>query len=377
MKRTLRILFLLDFFSFLGGTEAVNYALLKGLKERGHDLTVCVGEEPSFPAWPEALGELRIPLYTSGAPYRQTHALDAERAFVETTVGPLVQDRKPDVIFAHPPGRLLIAFLERFPRSDIPVAAMEYTVPGANTAGWYHPALPDIQDRITLYIAKCREAAEGLRSYYGYRGPVIQIPNPVLGGPETEPPLQGDRSSVGCVARLSPEKGIGFLLGAWRRVAEQVPDASLHIYGHGPYEDYYRTLSEDLGLSDSVVFEGTYPPVTGIREIAKRHRIFVQPSLFESIPNTMIELMLWKKAFLASRAGGIPELIHPEKGEGILVEPASTDQLADGLLRFLRDPMLTDRAAERAFDSVRGNYAYESVMDRYEQVLYRTAEGNI
>lgn len=157
-----------------------------------------------------------IPFYTSETPYQQTQALDAERTFIAEQVGPLAQKWKPNVIFSHPPGKLLIAFLERFPDLETSVVAMEYTVPGENTAGWYHPALPDFQNRITTYIAKCQSAEDGLRAYYGYQGPIIQIPNPVLGGPETEPPLQGDLLSVGCVARLSPEKGIGFLLGAWR-----------------------------------------------------------------------------------------------------------------------------------------------------------------
>ena len=375
MEKKLRILFLLDFFSFLGGTEAVNFALLKGLKERGHELAVCVGEEPSFPAWAESIRALSIPLFTSGAPYRQTNDLDAERAFIETQVGYLAESWRPDVIFAHPPGRLLIAFLEGYPDLGIPVVAMEYTVPGKNTAGWYHPALPGIQHRITTYIAKCREAEEGLRTYYGYQGPIIQIPNPVLGGPETEPPIQGDLLSVGCVARLSPEKGIGFLLGAWHKVSEQVPGASLHLYGHGLHEGYYRTLTQDLGLTDSVVFEGTFPPVTGLAEVAKRHRIFVQPSLFESIPNAMIELLLWKKAFVASKVGGIPELIHPERGEGLLVDPASTDQLSDALLCLLRDRALTDSMAERSWLTVRGTYNYETVVSRYEATLLDAAEG--
>ena len=375
MGRNLRILFLLDFFSFLGGTEAVNFALLKGLKERGHDLAVCVGEEPSFPTWPEGIRALDIPLYTSGAPYHQPHVLDAERTFVERQVGPLLEAWKPDVIFAHPPGRLLIAFLEMFPRLDIPVVAMEHTVPGENTAGWYHLSLPGIQHRITMYIAKCRQAEEGLRSYYGYQGPIVRIPNPVLGGPKAEPSLQGELLSIGCVARLSPEKGIGFLLGAWRKVSEQVPGATLHLYGHGLHEDYYRTLAQDLGLTYSVVFEGTFSPVTGLAEVAKRHRIFVQPSLFESIPNAMIELLLWKKAFVASRVGGIPELLHPEKGEGVLVDPASTDQLAEALIRLLRDEALADSMAEKSWRAARETYAYPTVITRYEAAMQTAAGG--
>lgn len=125
----------------------------------------------------------------------------------------------------------------------------------------------------------------------------------------------------------------------------------------------------------NVVFEGTFPPVTGLSELAKRHRIFVQPSLFESVPNAMIELLLWKKAFVASRVGGIPELIHPEQCEGLLVDPASTDQLAAALVRLLRNPALADSMAEKSYLSARKIYDYEAIITRYEAVLQAAAKG--
>ena len=86
-------------------------------------------------------------------------------------------------------------------------------------------------------------------------------------------------------------------------------------------------------------------------------------------------MLLWKKAFVASKVGGIPELIHPERGEGLLVEPASTDQLSDALLCLLRDRARTDSIAERSWLTVRGTYNYEAVVSRYEATLLDAAEG--
>ena len=375
MKKRLRILFLADFFSFLGGTEYINYNLLAGLTHRGHEVKVCVGEKPVFDTWTAMIERLGVSLYASDTPYQDTQDITAERKFVEDTVAGLVEEWKPDVIFSHPPGKLLIAFLERFPGTQIPIVAMEYTVPGETSKYWYHPRLPEIQDRITAYIAKCEEAALGLRDYYGYQGPIYRAPNLVAGGPkeEAEPELCGALDSVGCVARLSPEKGIGFLLGAWRKTAAAFPKASLHLYGHGLHEQYYRSLADYLGLGASVVFEGTFPPVTGIAEVSKRHRVFVQPSLFESIPNSMIELMLRKKAFVASRVGGIPELLHPENREGILVSPGSTDEIAEALLRLLKNPALADDMAENAYRAACAKYDYEVTLDAYEKVFMEVA----
>ncbi|MBQ9345945.1 MAG: glycosyltransferase family 4 protein [Oscillibacter sp.] len=369
MKDKLRVLFLEDFFSFLGGTEYNNYLLLTGLRRRGHEILVCVGEKPSFPAWADRIRAQGIPFYSSDRPYSDAPGIEPELAYIHNQAGEWIRQWKPDVIFSHPPGKLLIAYLECFPRSRIPVVAMEYTVPGESTKRWYQPNLPDYMDRITAFIAKCGAAERGLRSYFGYNGPVFRIPNLVAGGPEREPAVQGELLSVGCVARLSPEKGIGFLLGAWRMVAEAIPEAALHIYGHGLHEAYYRSLAEFLEIRDRVIFEGTFPPVDGIAGIAKRHRVFVQPSLFESIPNSMIELMLWKKAFVASNVGGIPELLNPERGEGILVRPGSTEGLAEALLTLLKDEELTNQIAETSYRAVKKNYDYETILQAYEAVL--------
>ena len=369
MKDKLRILFLEDFFSFLGGTEYNNYNLLTGLKQRGHEIMVCVGEKPSFDTWPSLIREQGIPFYSSNQPYSDTLDREAERAFIKEQAGELIRQWRPDLIFANPPGKLLIAYLECFPQNRTPIVAMEYTVPAENTKRWYQPELPEILKRIAAFIAKCGAAEQGLRSFFGYDGPIYRIPNLVAGGPETEPELQGELLSVGCVARLSPEKGIGFLLGAWRSVTDAIPKATLHLYGHGLYEAYYRSLSEFLEIRDRVIFEGTFPPVTGIAEIAKRHRVFVQPSLFESVPNSMIELMLRKKAFVATRAGGIPELLNPEKGEGILIRPGSTEELAEALLTLLNDGERANQIAETSYRSVLKRYDYQTTIRAYESAF--------
>ena len=240
----------------------------------------------------------------------------------------VVRDWQPDVIFAHPSGKILIAFLKNHPDNKIPVLAMEYTAPNDSAKHWCHPALKYIQDHITAYIAKCDETEEGLRKYFGYQGKIYRLPNLVAKAPDEYTAMTGDHLSVGCVVRLSPEKGIGFLLGAWKQVVSEMPQAKLHIYGHGLHEQYYQLLTDDLGIRGSVYFEGTFAPLAGLDESARRHKIFVQPSLFESILNSMVELMLRKRAIVATAAGGIPEVMSPAENEEILVLPGSTDKLA-------------------------------------------------
>lgn len=371
----LNILCLLDFFSYFGGTEYVNYNLIAGLKELGHDITVCVCERLSFGTWAEMLRDIGVEMIVSEHPYDSSNSLDNQFGFITNFVDKLIEEKKPDVIFAHPPGKLLIAYLKLHPQSDIPVLAMEYTVPSENTKYWYHPELTSVQSRITAYIAKCDEAEEGLRNYYGYTGKIYRLPNIVAKAPKPDESVSGELLSVGCVARLSPEKGIGFLLGAWKLVTEKQPDAHLHIYGHGLHGEYYQLLTDNLGIRPYVTFEGTFHPVTGIDDIAAKHKIFVQPSLFESIPNSLIELALRKKAIVATDAGGIPELIRPDKNEGVLVKAGSTDMLAEAVLRLMNDEELTETIAENAYTHAAEIYDYDKTIQRYEDVLKELISG--
>ena len=370
MKKKLKILFLMEFFSFLGGTEYGNYNLISGLKALGHDIKVCVGERLSYDIWAKMIRALDIELFVSSKPYDTTESLERDTQFADSVVVPLIKSWRPDLIYSHPPGKLLIALMNKCPDLDIPIAALEYTVPDKNTKDWHHPGLLAVQQRISAYIAKCGEAERGIRDYFGYKGPIYRLPNLIAKVPEGADVLTGELLSVGCIGRLSPEKGIGFLLGAWKEVAAKVPSATLHFYGHGMYEDYYKKLAEALGIGDSVYFEGTFQPISGLDSVAKKHKIFVQPSLFESMPNSLIELLLRKKALIATEAGGIPELIHPEKGEGILVKAGSTDDLSDAILRLVQNESLADSMASKSQKAAAEIYDYKRNLLNYEKVLF-------
>ncbi len=76
MDASLRILFLVDFFSFYGGTEYINYNLLAGLKELGHEIKVCVGEKLSFDTWADMAREKGVEMFVAPNPYNTSDDLD-------------------------------------------------------------------------------------------------------------------------------------------------------------------------------------------------------------------------------------------------------------------------------------------------------------
>jgi glycosyltransferase involved in cell wall biosynthesis len=137
------------------------------------------------------------------------------------------------------------------------------------------------------------------------------------------------RYNIGCVARLEKEKGIEFLIQSVKIIKEFVPFARLIIVGEGPERRKLMWLSERLGLKEIIQWVGYQ------REIEKWYGFFdalVLPSVKrESFGITLVEAMATGIPVVASRLGGIPEIIEHKK-TGLLAKPGDSQDLADQLM---------------------------------------------
>ncbi len=151
--------------------------------------------------------------------------------------------------------------------------------------------------------------------------------------------------------RLGPEKGVDVLLRSLAMVAERRPQVRLEIAGEGPEQPRLVDLTKRLGLEGRVVWTG---PLQA-NELAGRYReagIFVLPTLWmENCPVAVLEAMAHGLSVVATRIGGLPELVE-DGVTGTLVERADVDGLAAALLRLLNEPERATgmgRAARRRF----------------------------
>ncbi|MCQ2562619.1 MAG: glycosyltransferase, partial [Alphaproteobacteria bacterium] len=222
---------------------------------------------------------------------------------------------------------------------------------------------------IEAFVATCKTSAMGIRQFHKYQNKIHLIGHFIKKPIVTK--IKPIINSVGCVARLSPEKGIDFLLGAWQLVIKKIPDATLHIYGHGPDENHLRELSRALNIEKNVYFCGTFSPKTGIGSIAGRHKVFIQPSLFESIPTSLIELMGCNRAIIATDAGGIKEVIN--KNTGILLKDISLEKMANAIVHLLQNPNLQYQYAKNAQQLFNTKYSLKiniaKVISLYKSVI--------
>lgn len=186
--------------------------------------------------------------------------------------------------------------------------------------------------------------------------------------------------------RLSPEKGVHVLLDAFARVVKRRSDTKLEIAGAeermsfdillicddpvkmAPLEPLYRTKSylaqlraqaASLGITDRVIFRGLIP--YGIlNEYYPGATVLAIPSLSETFGMTLIEAMACEVPVVASRVGGIPEVVV--NGEsGLLVEPGDPCALADAILTVLGDDTLKETMGKEGRRRVLKYFAWEQV----------------
>ena len=179
------------------------------------------------------------------------------------------------------------------------------------------------------------------------------------------------------VGRLSPEKGVHVLAQAFNRVIERRPDASLDLLGRAGYlsASILRQFGEIPRAAGLDGLYGRNPLTAFARQVvfsrssyrqsierllspSARHRVRVLGAVpFDQMPQVyarstivvvpsviqepfglpVAEAMAAGRAVVASRVGGIPELVTHGR-TGLLVAPADPDALAEGLLSLLSEP---------------------------------------
>lgn len=172
---------------------------------------------------------------------------------------------------------------------------------------------------------------------------------------------------VGGVGRLSREKGFHGLIDGVDLARRRGIPLSLVLAGDGLERGALEQRASALGLDGNVRFLGVRSdprPVYGALDI------FVLPSLEEGSPNALLEAMACGRAVVATRVGGVPEIIEHERS-GLLVEPGSPPALAEAITRLAADPLLRQRLGQEAANCVRERFDIARMVERHAE-LYRS-----
>jgi glycosyltransferase involved in cell wall biosynthesis len=137
-------------------------------------------------------------------------------------------------------------------------------------------------------------------------------------------------------------KGIVFLFYSLREIIKVCPNVKLLIVGvNSKYKKQVLPIIRRLGVQNSIVMV-EYVPNNELPYYYASSDLVVLPSLMENFPVVALEAMSSGKPIVASRVGGIPEVVKDNEN-GILVEPANVDQMVDALLCLLGNSSMRNK----------------------------------
>jgi glycosyltransferase involved in cell wall biosynthesis len=183
-----------------------------------------------------------------------------------------------------------------------------------------------------------------------------------------------DETVIGIVARLVPIKRLDVFLAAAKLVLQRV-QARFVIAGDGELREILKQQAQTAGIADVVNFLGFWPD---LREVYADADVMVLCSDDEGSPVALIEAMAAGKPIVATRVGGIPDVIVDGKS-GVLVSPGDPQALAAAILAVIADSVCAVRlgsaAREHAFAKYSINASVEKTAAVYNEFLNNPQKG--
>ena len=166
---------------------------------------------------------------------------------------------------------------------------------------------------------------------------------------------------IGAVGRMVSAKDYPTLLEAFLKVLREGLPAELLFLGDGPERPRLEELADNLGVRNQVRFLGFK---TNVQSWLRKFDLIAFSSVREGIPVAMLEAMAAGVPVVATRAGGIPEVIR-DGVEGLLVDCRQPSLLASALLKMGRDLGLRRKIGSEGRKRIISDYSRETICLQY------------
>lgn len=182
------------------------------------------------------------------------------------------------------------------------------------------------------------------------------------------------RKKVLSVGRLTENKGHANVIRALPIVLRSVPDILYQIVGIGPEEESLRALTQQLGLSEYVVFEGfvqeeklsSYYFSCDVFVLASKDNIHTGD--VEGFGIVFLEAGACAKPVIGPHSGGVPDAIV-DGVTGILVDPNNSNEIADAIVRIVSNPDLAKRLGEHSRERIEAEFTPKELERKLFSIL--------
>jgi len=166
------------------------------------------------------------------------------------------------------------------------------------------------------------------------------------------------------VARGMISKGILYVFFALREIVKVMPNVKLMVVGtEAKYKEQTASVINNLKIPTSVILVERVPNYD-MPYYYSSSDVVVISSLLENFPIVALEALSSGKPVIASRVGGIPELIKNNEN-GILVEPANVDQMVGALFRLLENSSMRTSMGDMGRKIVEEKFDWKKIGREY------------
>ncbi|WUD73678.1 glycosyltransferase family 4 protein [Streptomyces sp. NBC_00510] len=380
----MRILQIVNIGFEAGGAEKSVRLIMDGLGRRGHEVRVLSTDLLLTGAADQQVFAHDLVPAVTGNPAKRLLGYFWHRPAYRR-VGQVLRDFRPDVVHLHTIGEFspaVLAATKGSPRvltvhgpEDWTRSLLRWNLASATSGGrlsagdaarylylryFQRPAyLPRLR-RVNRVIAPSRYYADAVRADAG-AVPVFVTPNGIERSTFPEPIKE--TGHLVFVGRLEPVKGVHVLLEAFRELLTAHPDARLTIVGDGTDRKRLEDSAAGLVEAGRVTFRGWLSP-DGVADCLRAASVVVLPSLWpENFPTVGLEALQMGRPLVASRVGGLPELVGEDNGA--LVTAGDVAGLAAALGRLVGDRQVLERMGEASAARAE-RYGVEEFLDALE-----------
>lgn len=290
----------------------------------------------------------------------------------------LIAQERPDRIFAHGFGSkfvLTVLWIRR--KLKVPVILSDHGLYHAPTASkkliepivnYYHHRIlyRFLADKVICVSEQSRnmllsKGLDATKIRVVHNG-LQQIERP----PKADIPRQyKEVVKIVTASRITPEKGLPYLLEALKKLKSQGMKFHYFMIGDGPDLPQLKQKAALLGLDGEISFLGFRSNIPAWLETCD---IFALPSLHENHSIAILEAMRAGKAIVATRVGGNGESIR-NGIDGVLVPAMSSQPLADALTRLIQDSSLRQRLGDSAQERFSTEFTETAMQKNLIQIL--------